>query len=120
MSSLLELLEPCDIAIIPNPHDSHQDHRTTYELALPLVQKLANEVWVMESYPYCLTYTQRNYNLYYDITEQWEFKQSLLACYSSYFEAQDIEKIQRANQWWGLANNTNLAEVFTVLKKHVR
>lgn len=113
------LLNECDIAIIPNPLDSHQDHRTTYNIAYPLVKNLANEVWLMDSYPYCLT-NNSSPNLFYDITNQWQFKKELLQCYNSYFTATDIEKIKTVNKWYGLKNNTELAEAFTIVKKHVR
>lgn len=120
MTKLAELIEPCDLAIIPNPQDYHQDHKNTYNLVWPLVQKLADEVWLMESYPYCLTYKERTANLYYDITHEWEFKHDLLECYSSYLTEQERMKICVANHWFGMVNNTDLAEAFTIVKKHVR
>jgi LmbE family N-acetylglucosaminyl deacetylase len=119
MTKLGKLLEPCDVAIIPSPQDYHQDHKNTYSLAWPLVQKLAKEIWLMNSYPYCLNYRKQTANLHYDITNEWIFKQSLLECYSSYFSNQDIEKIIRCNQWFGLTAGSDLAEAFTIVKKNV-
>lgn len=119
ITNLSAYVAKCDIAIIPNPLDSHQDHRNTYNIAFPLVKNLANEVWLMESYPYCLT-NNSSPNLFYDITNQWQFKKELLQCYNSYFTADDIEKIKTVNKWYGLRNNTELAEAFTIVKKHVR
>lgn len=119
ITDLSTYVEECDIAIIPNPLDSHQDHRNTYNIAFPLVKKLAKEVWLMESYPYCLT-TNSTPNLFYDITHQWQFKKELLQCYNSYFTVEDIEKVKTVNKYHGLQNNTELAEAFTIIKKHVR
>jgi LmbE family N-acetylglucosaminyl deacetylase len=119
MSKLDQLLEPCDIAIIPNPEDSHQDHRTTYELAWPLVKSLAKEVWLMTSWPYCLTYRTNSANLFYDISTTWNFKQDLLETYSSYLTADKIEKIMETNRYFGQRNQQSIAEAFTIVNKYV-
>lgn len=119
MTTLQHLLEPCDIAIIPNPEDSHQDHRTTYELAWPLVKGLAKEVWSMTAWPYCLTYRTNSANLFYDISTTWNFKQSLLATYSSYLTPDKITKIMETNRYFGQRNQQDLAEAFTILNKYV-
>lgn len=123
IDKLSQLLEPCDIAIIHNPQDSHQDHRTSHDIAWPLVKKLANEVWLLESYPYCFDYQHNTTNLYYDITDQWSFKKSLLECYGSYISGSGIMTIHNiniSNKWWGLKNNSALAEAFTIKQKYVR
>lgn len=120
MTELSKLLKPCDLVIIPNPQDSHQDHRTTYDLAWPLVSKLAKEVWLMESYPYCFTYKENTANLFYNISNNWDFKRQLLDCYSSYITPVELNRIHTANCWWGLKNSTLLAEAFTIVQKHVR
>lgn len=119
MTALAELLEPCDIAIIPNPEDSHQDHRTTYELVWPLVKNLAKEVWLMTAWPYCLTYQNNSANLFYDISTTRSFKQSLLEVYNSYLSPSKIDKIIDANRYFGQRNNQSLAESFTIVNKYV-
>lgn len=119
MTALQQLLESCDIAIIPNPEDSHQDHRTTYELAWPLVKGLAKEVWLMTAWPYCLTYRTNSANLFYDISTTWDFKQGLLATYSSYLTPDKIEKIMQTNRYFGQRNQQELAEAFTIVNKYV-
>jgi LmbE family N-acetylglucosaminyl deacetylase len=120
MTQLGELLEPCDIAIIPHPEDFHQDHSNTYKLAWPLVRSLAQEVWCMHTVPYCQHHLTNSANLFYNIEPQWGFKKSLLRCYSSYFSSDDIMKIYTANQYWGHQNNGALAEAFTVKKHYVK
>lgn len=123
IDKLGQLLQPCDIAIIHNPQDSHQDHRTSHDIAWPLVKKLASEVWLLESYPYCFNYKHNTANLYYDITNYWGFKKSLLECYSSYIGGTGImaiDNINISNKWWGLKNNSALAEAFTIKQKYVR
>lgn len=119
MTALSELLEPCDIAIIPHAEDSHQDHRITHELAWPLVKSLAKETWAMISWPYCLTHRTNSANLFYGISDQWTFKQDLLECYSSYLDAQKIEQIKNINAYHGQRNRQSLAEAFCVLNKYV-
>ena len=119
MTKLAKLLVPCDIAIIPNPQDYHQDHRATYDLAFPLVKKLANEIWLTNSYPYCHYYKNNTANLFVDITEHWDFKQKLLECYNSYLSAKDIEEIKASNGYWGYRRGTQLAEAFSIVQKNV-
>ena len=119
MTALAELLEPCDIAIIPNPEDSHQDHRTTYELAWPLVKHLARETWLMTAWPYCLTYKTNSANLFYDVSLTWPFKQSLLEAYTSYIDPPMIASILDANRYWGQRNGCGATESFTIVNKRV-
>jgi len=114
MAELNQLLEPCDIAIIPNPEDSHQDHVNTYHLAWPLVKKLASQVWITHQWPYCHYYSTLP-NLFVDIHDQWEFKRTLLKCYGSYLGDGDIEHIRVTNQYWAQRNQQSLAEAFTVV-----
>jgi LmbE family N-acetylglucosaminyl deacetylase len=120
MTELSSLLEPCDIAIIPHPDDYHQDHRHTYELAWPLVKKLAQQVWLMHVTPYCYHHTSSPANLFYNIEHQWEFKENLLKCYSSYFDQDQINKIKIINQFWGARNNADLCEAFSLVTKYVK
>jgi len=117
MSKLNQLLEPCDIAIIPNPEDSHQDHSNTYHLAWPAVRKLAKQVWSMHHWPYC-HYHSTPPNLFVDIQDHWEFKKSLLMCYRSYIGTNDIEHIRVTNQYWAQRNQQTLAEAFTVVNNY--
>lgn len=119
ITALSELLESCDIAIIPNPEDSHQDHKTTYELAWPLVKKLAKEVWLMTAWPYCLTYRNNTANLFYDISTTWDFKQRLLEAYDSYLTPVEINKILETNRYFGQRNNQSISESFTMVNKYV-
>jgi len=117
MSKLDQLLEPCDIAIIPNPEDSHQDHSNTYHLAFPAVTKLAKQVWVMHHWPYC-HYHSATPNMFVDIQDHWEFKKSLLMCYSSYLVPKHIDQIHVTNQYWAQRNQQSLAEAFTVVNSY--
>ena len=119
MTRLSNLLESCDVAIIPHPEDFHQDHSNTYQLAWPLVRKLAKEVWLMHIVPYCAEHKSNSANLFYEISGQWAFKKSLLECYDSYFTSSDVGKIYTANQYWGQQNAGQLAEAFTIAKKYV-
>jgi LmbE family N-acetylglucosaminyl deacetylase len=117
MTHLHDLLETCDIAIIPNPEDSHQDHRATYELVWPYVKKHARQTWLMHSWPYCHDY-QHAANHYVDVADQWQFKRQLLECYSSYLSESDIEHIHTANQYWAQRNRQTLAECFTIINSY--
>ena len=117
MSKINQLLEPCDIAIIPNPEDSHQDHVNTYHLAWPAVRKLAKQVWTMHHWPYC-HYHSAAPNLFVEIQDHWEFKKSLLMCYNSYLSATDINQIHVSNQYWAQRNRQSLAEAFTIANNY--
>jgi LmbE family N-acetylglucosaminyl deacetylase len=118
MTQLNELIETCDIAIIPNPEDFHQDHRTTYELVWPLLQKRAQEVWTMTSWPYCYQHKQNSSNIYVGI--DWAFKQSLLECYDSYIDEHTIDQIHNLSKVYGNKSGNPEAEAFTLLYKYVR
>ena len=113
MSRLGELLEPCDLAIIPNRSDYHQDHRNTHDLVWPLMLKRARSIFFMHSWPYCL-HSKDVPTVYKDITSTWDQKQQLLECYGSYFIGNEIEQIKLLNKQWGYVNHTNMAEAFTV------
>lgn len=120
MAKISKLLEPCDIAIIPNPQDSHQDHCNTYHLVYPALIKLANEIWLMNSYPYSLRYKENNANLFYNISGvPWLFKQRLLECYPSALSASQVAAIHLCNRYNGLKSGVDLAEAFTIVKKNV-
>jgi len=116
MTDIAELIDSADIAIIPNPEDYHQDHRNTYQLALPLVRK-CNEIWCSHAYPYSTFYTTMP-NMLVDISATWNFKKDLLGCYPSYIDNDYIDKIQRTNSAWGSQRNCEYAEAFTVIKRH--
>jgi len=117
MTELSCLLEPCDIMILPNPEDYHQDHKHTYELALPFALKHAKQVWSMHSVPYCHSYRTAP-NMYYDIGDTWAFKQSLLECYGSYFTSESIADLKIANQFWGSNSTSHMAEAFGLVRKN--
>lgn len=118
MTDLSRLIDSCDLAIIPNPQDSHQDHRNTYDLIWPIVQRRAQEVWCMHSWPYCYHYQQNRANIYMGI--DWRFKQQLLECYDSYLTDLDIEKIRTLNRMWGHKSGNSEAEAFELVYKYVR
>jgi LmbE family N-acetylglucosaminyl deacetylase len=118
MTELGNLLEDCDLAIIPNPQDYHQDHRTTYELAWPLMQRHAQEVWCMESWPYSYQYQKNTVNMYVGI--DWHFKQNLLQCYSSYITTDRLEQIRNLSRVYGDKSGNADAEAFTLQYKYVR
>jgi LmbE family N-acetylglucosaminyl deacetylase len=118
MTKLSKLIDNCDLAIIPNPQDSHQDHINTQNLALPLVRKRAREVWYMESYPYCYHYKNSSANIFVGI--DWSRKNQLLECYSSYLSPDKIDHIKNLNKTWGDRAGTNCAEAFTLVHKYER
>jgi hypothetical protein len=118
MTALAKHIGPVDLAIIPNPQDSHQDHRTTHDLAWPIVQRQAREVWKMHSWPYCYHYGRNSANMFVGI--DWSFKQMLLECYSSYLYDTDIEKIKTVNAMWGHKSGNTHAEAFELVYKYVR
>lgn len=118
MDSLSKLVESCDLAIIPNPEDYHQDHRTTYELAWPLVQKYAREVWTMTSWPYSYHYQKNTANIYIGV--DWDFKQSLLECYNSYITPEKLAQIKNLSRVYGDKSGNIDAEAFTLVYKYVR
>lgn len=118
MDALSDLIDSCDIAIIPNPQDYHQDHRATYELAWPLLQKRAKEVWCMESWPYSYQYQKNTANIYVGI--DWHFKQSLLQCYDSYITENKLRQIHNLSRVYGDKSGNTDAEAFTLLYKYVR
>ena len=119
MTEFEKLLEPCDIAILPDPQDHHQDHKSTYQLALPWAVKNAQEIWCVKTVPYCHFHTDNNANLFFNISAEWDFKQSLLECYSSYLTPERISDIRIANQYWALRSQCGVAEAFTILQKNV-
>jgi LmbE family N-acetylglucosaminyl deacetylase len=116
MTELADLIDEYDIAIIPNPQDYHQDHRNTYQLALPLVRN-CKEIWCQHQYPYNEFYTTAP-NMLVDISDTWQFKKDLLGCYPSYIDQDYIDKVRRQNHAWGLQRNCKYAEAFTVVKRH--
>lgn len=117
MTELAELIDSCDLAIVPNQEDSHQDHRTSYHLAWPIVQRRAREVWVMQSWPYCYHYKHNRANMYVGI--DWNHKRQLLECYDSYLTTNHIEKIHTLNCMWGHKSGHAHAEAFELVYKYV-
>ena len=117
ITSLNDLLESCDIAIIPNPQDSHQDHKNTYNLVWPYVKRHARQTWLMNQWPYCHDH-QQSPNHYVEISPYWNFKQDLLKCYSSYLTDDDIKKIYVTNQYWAQKNKQSVAEAFTIVNSY--
>jgi LmbE family N-acetylglucosaminyl deacetylase len=118
MTNLAQLLEPCDLAIIPNAKDYHQDHRATHNLVLPILLSLAREIWCMSSVPYCY-YQDDCANVTSDIGHYWPTKKQLLECYSSYITESMIQKVQRSNQHWAGKINADYAEQFQCIHRAV-
>jgi LmbE family N-acetylglucosaminyl deacetylase len=119
IAALSKLIDSCDLAIIPNPLDSHQDHRNTYDIAWPIVLKKAKEVWVTESFPYCRVYDGPRPNIFVDITSQFDFKMSLVKCYNSYFSDEHCNQLRIANEWWGQSTKGKYAEAFTLRNRQL-
>jgi len=117
MTKLSYLIDNCDLAIIPNSEDYHQDHRATNHLAWPLLQKKAKEVWTMNSWPYCYQY-RSNPNIYHGI--DWHAKQQVLSCYKSYISQDNLDQIQAINCVNGNKAGVPHAESFNLLYKYVR
>ena len=118
ITNLGKLFEDCDICILPNPQDYHQDHSNTYRISYPLALAHASEIWTMSSWPYAYYHSASTINLTHDITRYWDFKQSLLNCYASYLSSNDIAKIYNTNKWYGDPKDS-IAEAFAVVYKHV-
>jgi LmbE family N-acetylglucosaminyl deacetylase len=118
MSDLERMLEHCDLAILPDVNDYHQDHANTFHLAFPWLSKNAKEIWSMKSVPYAHYHLQNSANLFVDISAQWAFKKSLLQCYNSYLTDTHIKDIETSNQYWGQRNNASHAEAFTIIQKN--
>jgi LmbE family N-acetylglucosaminyl deacetylase len=118
MTELGYLIDSCDLAIIPNPNDFHQDHNNTFKLSWPLLQKRAREVWALDSWPYCYQYKENTANMYVGI--DWNFKKSMLQCYSSYFDDTKINQVHTLSRMHGDKSGTKEAEAFTLMYKYVR
>lgn len=118
MTEFEKLLEPCDVAILPDPQDYHQDHKHTFQLAFPWTTKHAREIWCAKTLPYCHYHLDNNANLFVDISPRWEFKRSLLQCYHSYLTPERIGQIRIANQFWAQRNQCVLAESFTIIQRN--
>lgn len=117
ISALDQLMEDCDICILPSAQDYHQDHSNTFKLAYPLAIKHAKEIWTIAQWPYVM-YQNQTHNITHDITRYWEFKKSLLNCYRSYIDDDKVRSIYNANQWFGI-QHSSIAEAFTLLHKYV-
>lgn len=116
MSRLSKLIDNCDIAIIPNPQDSHQDHYNTHNLVWPIMLNRAREVWLMDSWPYCYQYRENRANLFHGI--DWDFKERLLQCYSSYLTPYRIQQIYNTNLVYADRSRNSVAEAFTIAFKY--
>jgi LmbE family N-acetylglucosaminyl deacetylase len=119
MSKLDRLIPYVDLAIVPNIEDSHQEHKITHNLVLPILRKKAKKMWAMHSWPYCYYYNSAP-TLIRDISSVWDKKLSMLRCYSSYVDQQAIDQITVTNQYWAHRANLQLAEAFTVLHDHAQ
>jgi LmbE family N-acetylglucosaminyl deacetylase len=117
MTALGNFISTCDLAILPSPEDSHQDHRNTYHLALPLLRNRAKEIWTMSHWPYNAWHDSRP-RITVGISQQWDFKQTLLECYSSYLDTDDIESIRRDNMAAGVKHGFRYAETFDLVSRH--
>lgn len=115
MTRLSEILEPCDLAILPNPQDSHQDHQNTFHLAYPIMLRRARSIWCMNNPYYSHNYEKTDANLLRDISEHWPKKLDMIRCYSSYFDDKAIEIVEQHARWWGIHNRTDMAEAFSVV-----
>jgi LmbE family N-acetylglucosaminyl deacetylase len=111
MTDLSKLVEACDLAIIPFCNDSHQDHRSTFQLVYPLLVNQAREIWSMQSVPYCYNNAMQS-DITADISDYWSKKIDLLNCYSSYFNNSLLEKVETSNKHWAGKINTKYAEPF--------
>lgn len=118
MTALAPLIETCDLAIIPNPEDYHQDHRATYNLALPLLLTRAREIWCMSSVPYCY-HRNDTANVTSDIGDYWPTKKQLVKCYSSFITESMIQKVQKSNQFWAGKINVDYAEQFQCIHRAI-
>lgn len=118
MTALASLIETCDLAIIPNLEDYHQDHRATYNLALPLLLTRAREIWCMSSVPYCY-HRNDTANVTSDIGDYWPTKKQLLECYSSYITESMIQKVGKSNQYWAGKINADYAEQFQCIHRAI-
>lgn len=118
ITALDQLFEDCDICILPNSQDYHQDHSNTFKNAYPIAIHRAKEVWAMSHWPYANYHKVNTINLTHDITDYWEFKESLLNCYGSYISEDNLTSIYNSNRWFGDQYKV-LAEAFTILHKHV-
>lgn len=117
ISKLKKYVENADIAILPNKNDYHQDHRSTFYLAYPLIKNV-KEIWRMHSYPYCLHYSDITPNFFVDISKYWKFKKSLLECYSSALSHKDINNIKKINSFYGCHISSKYAEAFSKIKSY--
>jgi LmbE family N-acetylglucosaminyl deacetylase len=118
MTQLSKLLDSCDLAIIPNADDYHQDHRSTFHLSYPLLIARAREIWSMHSVPYCY-HNQATCDITADISDHWKIKSQLIGCYSSYVGVDLIQKIELSNRYWAGKINTQYAEQFKTIHRSV-
>jgi len=118
MTQLSNLLDTCDLAIVPNANDHHQDHRSTFHLSYPLLLSRAREIWSMHSVPYCY-HNQAHCDITVDISNQWTKKAQLINCYSSYVEPELMQKIKMSNRHWAGKINTEYAEQFQTIYRSV-
>ncbi len=118
MTKLSALIDSCDLAIIPDPEDYHQDHRNTFQLSYPLLTSRAREIWTTSSIPYCYHHSTVS-SITSDISCHWETKRKLLECYASYMSEEVICKVQISNQYWAGKINAEYAEQFKCIHRHV-
>lgn len=118
MTDLAKMMESCDLAIMPNSSDYHQDHRATFELAYPLLLTRAREIWTMSSVPYCY-HRPDAASITSDISAHWHTKKQLIKCYASYASTDLIDKVKRSNQHWAGKINVKYAEQFQCIHRIV-
>lgn len=116
MTALGNFIGTCDLAILPSPEDTHQDHRNTYNLALPLLRNRATEIWTMSHWPYN-TWHRTRPRITVDISDHWDFKQRLLECYSSYLDADSIASVRQDNMGAGVKHGFKYAENFDLVSR---
>lgn len=115
MTRLSDILDSCDLAILPNPQDFHQDHQNTFKLAYPIMLRRARCIWTMNNPFYSHHYEKTDTNLLRDITPYWRKKLEMIRCYDSYFDCRGLDLVEQHARWWGLKNQTTMAEAFSVV-----
>jgi LmbE family N-acetylglucosaminyl deacetylase len=104
-----------DVLITHWREDSHQEHKTCYEIGKIISRKTFKEFWCMDSVPYNLHHRNFDVNLYIDITESVNVKIKALKCYSSYFNTESIEQIINYNKYRGsFIGKNKVAETFSI------
>jgi LmbE family N-acetylglucosaminyl deacetylase len=114
ITQVIELLKRpfYDLVLLPSPEDSHQDHRAAYEIGLSVINRRAGEIWLINSWPYCLRNQTTKANVVINISDQWDKKVNLINCYNSYVTAHDVANIETQNRWYGSMLGVSHAEAY--------